>query len=172
MSVLTMTAENKRSGLQERPTLIVRPATSSDVPGIVRLVNIHARRGDLLPRSLESITAGLNNWLVAEEAGEILGCVSLLRYTSGLVEVRSLAVDDEAQGKGVGRQMMEALLIEAEQREIPTLFALTRAVGFFERCGFTVVEKDLFPEKVWSDCQFCPVRDRCDETAVVLIIKQ
>jgi amino-acid N-acetyltransferase len=85
-----------------------------------------------------------------------------------LVEVRSLAVDEGAQGLGIGRWLMDALIEEAERREIPTLFALTRAVGFFERCGFTVVEKDMFPEKVWADCQFCPVRHHCDETAVVL----
>jgi amino-acid N-acetyltransferase len=156
-------ARGKRQGL-----LFVRAAAVGDVGGIGRLVNEYARRGDLLPRSIENIAAGLNDWLVAEVEGQILGCVSLLRYTSGLVEVRSLAVDDGAQGLGIGRQLMDALIAEAERRQIPTLFALTRVVGFFERCGFSVVEKEMFPEKVWADCRFCPVRERCDETAVVL----
>jgi amino-acid N-acetyltransferase len=146
----------------------VRAASDGDVRGIGRLVNVFARRGDLLPRSAESIAAGLHNWFVAEDKGQIVGCVSLLRYTSGLVEVRSLAVDDAVQGRGIGRLLMDALIEEAKRREIPTLFALTRAVGFFERCGFMVVSKGLFPEKVWADCQYCPVRERCDETAVML----
>jgi amino-acid N-acetyltransferase len=146
----------------------VRPAAAGDVTGIARLVNEYARRGDLLPRSTENIAASLNNWLVAEVDGQLLGCVSLLRYTSGLVEVRSLAVDDKAQGLGIGRQLMAALIAEAKRRQIPTLFALTRVVVFFERCGFTIAEKDLFPEKVWADCQYCPVRHHCNETAVVL----
>lgn len=158
----------RQSDFGERPYFVaVRGAAADDVAGIVRLVNEYARRGDLLPRSAENIAASLDNWLVAEVGGQIVGCVSLLRYTSGLVEVRSLAVDDEAQGLGIGRQLMDALIEEAERRQIPTLFALTRVVGFFERFGFAVVEKELFPEKVWSDCQFCPVRERCDETAVV-----
>ena len=131
-------------------------------------MNEYARRGDLLPRSEENIAAGLDNWLVAVYDSQIVGCVSLLRYTSGLVEVRSLAVDDEAQGLGIGRLLMKALILEANQRGIPKLFALTRVVGFFERFGFSVVTKELFPEKVWADCRFCPVRERCDETAVVL----
>lgn len=145
----------------------IRPAGNEDVPGIMRLVNEYARRGDLLPRSAENIAATLNNWFVAADEDEIVGCVSLLRYTSGLVEVRSLAVDNEVQGMGIGRLLIDALIEEAQRRQIPTLFALTRAVGFFERCGFMVVEKERFPEKVWSDCQICPVRHRCDETAVV-----
>lgn len=169
MARLMRAAEAGPVDFKMRPlAVMVRPAAAGDVPGIVRLVNEYVRRGDLLPRSAENITAGLNNWLVAEDRGRIVGCVSLLRYTSGLVEVRSLAVDEGAQGLGIGRWLMDALIEEAERREIPTLFALTRAVGFFERCGFTVVEKDMFPEKVWADCQFCPVRHHCDETAVVL----
>lgn len=159
--------ERQGASCKRQGALSVRPAAADDVAGIVRLVNEYARRGDLLPRSAENIAASLDNWLVAVKGGWILGCVSLLRYTSGLVEVRSLAVDDGAQGLGIGRQLMATLIEEAERRQIPTLFALTRVVGFFERFGFTVVEKEMFPEKVWADCQFCPVRHRCDETAVV-----
>jgi amino-acid N-acetyltransferase len=156
------------SDFGERPLFVaVRAAAVGDVAGIVRLVNEYARRGDLLPRSAENIAAGLNNWLVADVGGEIVGCVSLLRYTSGLVEVRSLAVDDGAQGMGIGRLLMDALIEEARRRQIPKLFALTRVIGFFERFGFSVAEREMFPEKVWTDCQFCPIRERCDETAVV-----
>jgi amino-acid N-acetyltransferase len=158
----------RRREVERRGICIVRPAVMDDVPGIVRLVNEHARRGNLLPRSVENIKAGLNNWFVAVSEDQVIGCVSLLRYTSGLVEVRSLAVDDAAQGQGIGRRLMDVLIQEAKTRQIPTLFALTRAVRFFERSGFTVVGKELFPEKVWADCQHCPIQQHCDETAVVL----
>lgn len=168
MPVLTMSRDLLAADFVLPPMVTVRLATAEDVPGIVRLVNEHARRGNLLPRSVETITAGLANWLVAESDGQVWGCVSLLRYTSGLVEVRSLAVDDAAQGQGIGRKLIDALIEEARERQIPTLFALTRAVGFFERAGFTVVGKELFPEKVWTDCQHCPIQHHCDETAVVL----
>jgi N-acetylglutamate synthase-like GNAT family acetyltransferase len=149
-------------------TVAIRPATKEDVSGIVALVNEQARRGNLLPRSAAAIQATLDDWLVAEANGEITGCVSLLPYTSGLVEVRSLAVQDKAQGQGVGLQLVQALIHEARRRRVPTLFALTRAVGFFERCGFAVTERHLFPEKVWRDCHQCPLRHNCDETAMVL----
>lgn len=148
--------------------LHVRRAKAKDVPAIVHLVNHHARRGQLLPRSAQSVQETINDWLVACVGDELVGCVSLLRYTSGLVEVRSLAVSEHAQGRGVGTQLMEALLREARSRDIPVLFALTRAVDFFLRFGFAVTERAFFPEKVWHDCRQCPLKDNCDETAVVL----
>lgn len=148
--------------------LEVRQARPEDAKGILALVNYHARRGQLLPRSLQSIETTIDDWIIAEAEGDILGCVSLLRYTSGLVEVRSLAVDEGAQGLGIGAHLMRALLLEAEKREIPRLFALTRVVGFFQRFGFHVSDRAYFPEKVWHDCQQCPLRENCDEVAVVL----
>jgi amino-acid N-acetyltransferase len=154
--------------VEEMAQVVIRRAERVDVAGIASLVNEHARRGDLLPRSLASIYQQLDNWIVADHAGEIVGCVSLLRYTSGLVEVRSLAVDDSLKGNGVGSKLVGALIDEARARQVPTLFALTRAVPFFARMGFEVVGMAEFPEKVWHDCRLCPVRFNCDETAMVL----
>lgn len=149
-------------------TAHLRAAREADIPGILALIDRHVRVGNLLPRTAADIRASLNDWLVAEDRGQILGCVSLLPYTSGLVEVRSLAVDERAHGKGLGRQLMEAVIAEARRRRIPTLFALTRVVGFFHRFGFTVTDRAMFPEKVWRDCRLCPLLDHCDETAMVL----
>lgn len=146
----------------------VRMATVDDVSGIFALVSEHARRGTVLPRTRHSIDITIDDWLVAEAGGEILGCVSLLGYTSGLAEVRTLVVRDGVRGLGVGSRLVEALLVEARQRDIRTLFALTRAVPYFERFGFSVTDREAFPEKVWRDCQQCPFVDNCDETAVVL----
>jgi len=139
-----------------------------DVPAILALVSEHARRGTVLPRTRHSIYSTIDDWLVAEEGGKILGCVSLLGYTSGLAEVRTLVVRDSVQGLGVGTLLIEALLAQARQRGIPKVFALTRVVPYFERFGFSVTDRNAFPEKVWRDCQQCPFLDNCDETAVVL----
>lgn len=147
-------------------TVVCRP-TEADLPGLVALVNTYARRGDLLPRTPEAIRESLPDWVIAKRGDEVVACGSLLMYTAVLAEVRSLAVADEAQGMGVGRKIVESLITEARQRHIPTLFALTRAVPFFLRLGFTITEKEFFPQKVWNDCAICPLKDACDETAVV-----
>lgn len=148
--------------------MVIRPAVETDVPSITRLVAQHAQLGDVLPRDEPAIRASLADWLVAELDGEVAACVSLLSYRSDLAEVRSLVVADAAKGRGLGSALVHALAVEANRRNIPRLFALTRSVPFFKRAGFDVTVKDDFPEKVWQDCNLCPVRDHCDETAMVL----
>jgi N-acetylglutamate synthase-like GNAT family acetyltransferase len=146
----------------------VRPAVDTDVQAIADIVNLHARQGHLLPRSAENIRQSLSNWLVAEVDGVVVGIGSLLAMSPTLVEVRSLAVLPAYRSLGVGGVLVDGLVERARQRGIPTVFALTRAVPFFERLGFVVTATERFPEKVWKDCVVCPLRERCDETAVVL----
>ena len=147
----------------------IRPAISNDVPQILALVNEHVRRGDVLPRTAQSIRETLPDWLVGiDEDSELIACVSLLFYTSALAEVRSLAVADKVKGQGWGRTIVKALLTGAKQQGVPTVFALTRAVGFFQKLGFSITTKERFPQKVWRDCHICPLLENCDETAVVL----
>jgi len=153
--------------------MYIRSAVATDLPAIVRLVNDHARRGEVLPRSALSIRDTLNDWLVGEdEAGRIVACVSLLYYSSVLAEVRSLAVLDDVKGQGWGSALVKAIMAQARHRQVPKLFALTRAVPFFEKVGFSITTKERFPEKVWGDCYICPVKHRCDETAVVFQLSE
>jgi amino-acid N-acetyltransferase len=149
---------------------LVRPAVDADVQAIADIVNQHARQGHLLPRSAENIRQSLPNWLVAEVAGVVVGSGSLLEMSPTLVEVRSLAVLPAYRSLGVGALLVNALVERARERGIPTVFALTRAVPFFERLGFVVTATERFPEKVWKDCVVCPLQQHCDETAVVLEI--
>jgi amino-acid N-acetyltransferase len=138
------------------------------VPAIAEIVAEHARQGHLLPRSAESIRAGLPSWLVAEAGGAVVGCCCILEMSPTLIEVRSLAVLPAFRSHGIGALLVQGLVEQARARGIPTVFALTRAVPFFERLGFRVTDKERFPEKVWRDCAICPLQHNCDETAVVL----
>jgi len=147
----------------------IRAARLEDIPGMLVLINEHVRRGDLLPRTADSIRQTLGDWLVGEEADEeIVAVVSLLFYNGALAEVRSLAVSDKVKGQGWGSHIVKALIEQARLRNLPTLFALTRAVPFFQKLGFQITQKEMFPEKVWRDCTACPIFHACDETAVVL----
>ena len=146
----------------------VRRADLRDVPGIAALVAGYAERGDLLPRSAEEIASSLADWIVAVQDDAVRACGSLIRYTPVLSEVRSLAVSEGAKRNGLGLVIGRALIDEARIRDVHTLFALTRATGFFQKLGFELSLTEQFPEKVWRDCRMCPVQDRCDEVAVVM----
>jgi amino-acid N-acetyltransferase len=166
-TLTTLVSEHAIGTLTAEP-VIVRQAEAGDIPAIVEIVAENARQGHLLPRSAENIRLSLPSWLVGEVGGRVVGIGSLLVMSPVLAEVRSLAVLPAYRTLGVGAAIVRGIVEEARQQEFHTVFALTRAVGFFLKIGFTVTEKDRFPEKVWRDCVICPLKDACDETAVVL----
>lgn len=148
----------------------IRTATPADVPAIAALVADYAGRGEVLPRSAAAIQETLDDWIVGENGCGLVACGSLLHYSANLAEVRSVAVADKARRQGWGSAVVGALIERAHTLKIPTLFALTRAVPFFQRMGFSLSHKGRFPEKIWRDCELCPIKDQCDETAVVLCL--
>jgi amino-acid N-acetyltransferase len=165
---LSIIVSEQDIGTVAQAPVVVRPACEADIPAIVAIVAENARQGHLLPRSAENIRASLPAWLVGEVGGRVVGIGSLLEMGPGLVEVRSLAVLPAYRSLGVGAAIVGALVEEARRRQESTVFALTRAVGFFERLGFKVTVKERFPQKVWRDCAICPLQHACDETAVAI----
>ena len=124
----------------------------------------------MLFKSYAQLYEDLRDFAVFEEGGEVVGCVALSIIWADLTEVRSLAVDDDYRGRGIGRRLVEWCVDEARRLQIRRLMSLTYEQGFFEKLGFEVVDKDTLPLKVWSDCVRCPKRDGCDEIAMVLTL--
>ena len=149
--------------------LTVREATEADVKKIHELLVIYSKKAIVLARSEEDIRFYLGNFLVAEVGGTVRGCAAARDFGNGQLEVRSMVVEPEFQGKGIGRAMIEALIAGLRvKRKQFRLFALTYQVEFFKALGFQVVDRSLFPEKIWSDCAKCPKNDCCDETAMLI----
>jgi amino-acid N-acetyltransferase len=71
---------------------------------------------------------------------------------------------------GIGSKLVEGLMIEARRQRIPKIMALTYEVSFFIKNGFDVVSKEIFPEKVWTDCIHCSKQNNCDEIAVLKVL--
>ncbi len=149
--------------------LTVREATEADVGKIHELLTIYSKKAVVLARSEEDIRFYLGNFLVAEVDGVIRGCAAARDFGNDLLEVRSMVVEPGFQGKGIGRAMVEALIAGLRvKREKFRLFALTYQVEFFKALGFRIVDRDLFPEKIWSDCAKCPKNQCCDEVAMLV----
>ena len=151
----------------------IRPAAEEDIVDIAALVNGFAAENLMLPRTEESILQSLPDWLVAAGPGawrsrgaQLLGCGSLVSLTEQLVEIRSLAVAPQGQGKGIGRRIVEDLVRMATARGYAQVCALTLEEGFFEKLGFEVVDRWSISPKLWQDCIYCPKFHRCDEVAV------
>jgi amino-acid N-acetyltransferase len=147
----------------------VRNAYKSDIPAIQELLAYYASDGIVLPRSEQDILDYLPNFVVAEHVDKLVGCAAVRDFGNALFEVRSLALKEEYIGLGLGREMMEEIIIRLRHEKAPCrLFALTYQAPFFRKLGFHDVEKEIFPEKIWSDCVNCPKKDHCDEDALLI----
>jgi len=149
----------------------IEKATMADAPTIQDLVGSLASLGEMLPRPLAEIYEQLRDFLVVRDNRRLVACAALHIMWEDLAEIRSLAVLDEWRDKGVGAVLVEACLDEARALGIPTVFALTRQPGFFERLGFHQADMMALPRKVWGECFRCPKFPNCDETAVIIELK-
>ncbi|MEK3917497.1 N-acetyltransferase [Paenibacillus sp. FSL H7-0331] len=148
-------------------TVVCRKATPEDVDILFDIIQGYAEQGIMLPRSREVLIAQIDTFVVAFIEERLVGCGSLTRLGQDLVEIRSLGVTQGYKGQGIGNALVDFLIEEARAQHIPKVMALTYEVRFFERNGFSVVEKEIFPEKVWRDCIHCKKQHCCDEIAVL-----
>lgn len=146
----------------------VEKARIVDVPQMHKLVNYFAEQGEMLPRALSEIYENIRDYFVVREGDEVIACVALHVSWADLVEIKALAVAGDKQEKGVGVALVQACLAEARELGISMAFCLTYKPAFFEKCGFTQVEKTELPRKVWGECYSCPKFPDCDEVALVL----
>lgn len=147
---------------------MIRPATVHDVARVGEIINSHAELGRMLFKSYAQLYEDLRDFAVFQaDGGKIVGCAALSIIWADLAEIRSLAVDEDYRGQGIGRRLTEWALEEARRLQIRRIMSLTYEQAFFEKLGFEVVSKDALPLKVWSDCVRCPKREGCDEIAMV-----
>jgi N-acetylglutamate synthase-like GNAT family acetyltransferase len=148
-------------------SLEIRAPRASEVRTLVALFEEEVHAGRMLPRSPHEIRARLGDWRIACDGERIVGCASLVFFNAELCEVRSLAVDPAYRGNGLGASLVLAVIGLARERGMQRVLTLTRAAPVFERLGFRREIVGNFPEKVWRDCAPCPLRERCDEIALV-----
>jgi amino-acid N-acetyltransferase len=145
----------------------VEKARISDVPQMHKLVNFFADRGEMLARPLSEIYENIRDFFVIREGKRVIACAALHVSWSDLAEVKSVAVAEDYQRQGIGDQLIKACLQEARGLGLPTVFCLTYKPAFFEKVGFTQVDKMTLPHKVWNECYRCPKFPNCDEIALI-----
>jgi amino-acid N-acetyltransferase len=151
--------------------LEIRKASLTDITALLALINAYAAKGIMLPRTEFEMAENIRDFLVAFDAGQLVGCGALHFYTATSGEVRSLAVDPAVKTRGIGRALVEALEDEAREQELHSIFAFTYVPGFFGKLGFEEVDRGELPLKAWKDCLRCPKFQACDEIAVLKRLK-
>jgi predicted GNAT family N-acyltransferase len=83
--------------------------------------------------------------IAAFEEDQILGCCLLTKTEPETVKLRQMAVLNNLQGKGIGRQMMrfaENVARDYGNRKI-TMHARKEAVGFYEKHGYKKIGNEF-----------------------------
>lgn len=145
----------------------VDKAKINDVQQMHQLINFFADKGEMLPRALSEIYENIRDFFVLRDNEQMVGCVALHVTWADLAEIKSLAVSEDKHDQGLGSLLIQACLSEARGLGIPTIFCLTYKPAFFEKHGFTQVDKSQLPRKVWGECYRCPKFPDCDEVALI-----
>ena len=145
----------------------VEKASINDATQMHQLINYFADKGEMLPRPLSEIYENIRDYFVVRQGERIIACGALHVMWSDLAEIKSVAVAEGSQRQGIGDQLVEACLKEAKKLGMPTVFCLTYKPAFFERLGFSQLDKMELPHKVWGECYRCPKFPNCDEVALI-----
>jgi amino-acid N-acetyltransferase len=147
--------------------MTIRKAKVGDIERIKELIDKWAQKELMLARSLNELYENARDFWVCEENGQVVGCAALHVDWADLGEIRSLAVEEKTHRRGIGTKLVEACLSEARELGLKKVFTLTYRQDFFEKNGFTVIDKSLLPHKIWNECIRCPKFPNCDEIAMM-----
>ncbi len=130
-------------------TITVRAATSGDVDDIVAALRANRADPSLFQRSPNDVRRWLSDFVVARNcADRVLGCAALHRSAVHLAEVLSVAVQPAAQGRGIGRLLVEACLARADEADIGRVWLATLKPRYFARFGFRPISRWELPATV------------------------
>jgi len=120
--------------------LVVRPARTSDIKKIRSIVDLYATQRRLLSKETVTLYEGVQEFTVAEVNGEVVGCGALHVLWEDLAEVRTVAVIESMQGKGIGHAILESILNKAKEIGVKKVFCLTFETKFFDSHGFNEIQ--------------------------------
>jgi len=131
----------------------IRPARTSDVPLIRKLIDANAESGLLLSKATVTLYEDVQEFCVAEIDGdtELAACGALHVLWEDLAEIRTVAVRPDCQGLGIGHAIVGVLLDRARAVGVDRVFCLTFAVSFFGRHGFRTINGTPVATEVYHE---------------------
>jgi amino-acid N-acetyltransferase len=133
----------------------IRPARTSDIKAIHKLIVDFASGGRMLQKETVTLYESVQEFMVAVEDGQVVGCGALHVLWEDLAEVRSVAITEKLRGNGIGNQILERIIDRARELGLSRIFCLTFETKFFGRHGFeeiqgTPVEPDVYTQLLKS----------------------
>jgi amino-acid N-acetyltransferase len=147
--------------MKSAPTTAADPTLRSAIEADAEAIrNLLARSG--LPTS--DLGIAQPEFVLASSAGEIVGMGALQHFGSAAL-LRSVAVEPQWRGSGVGRLLVDELERRAQAANISELILLTlTAAEFFRRLGYIAKDRAQVPAPVLDSAEFrslCPASAIC-----------
>jgi amino-acid N-acetyltransferase len=121
-------------------SVVIRPAKTSDVKKIRAIVDTYAVERKLLSKETVTLFESVQEFVVAEVDGAVVGCGALHVLWEDIAEVRTVAVVEQMHGKGVGHLILENILARAKEVGVKKVFCLTFETKFFGSHGFKEIQ--------------------------------
>lgn len=128
----------------------IRRARTSDVRAIRQLIDAYTAGGRLLSKATVTLYEDVQEFVVAEHAGAVVGCGALHVMWEDIAEIRTVAVRPEMHGNGVGSAILVALLDRARELAVRRVFCLTFETAFFSRHGFEPIAEAPIDHAVYE----------------------
>lgn len=144
-------------------------ANLADIPEMQALVISEIKEGVILNRSEDEVATNIRSYVLAKEEGKLIGYTALHIHSRRVAEIRSLIVDKAYRGQKIGQRLVKFAVEEAKALHVEEdVLVLTYQPTFFERLGFSEINKEAIPEhKIWADCIKCIHFPVCNEIALV-----
>lgn len=109
-----------------------------------------------------------SGFLLGYDNATLVACGGL-EYYEDVALLRSVAVESNHRGRGVGKSLVAGLLAAAANRHIGSVVLLTTtAEDFFPRMGFRVVPRSSLPKAVTASEEF---KGACPDTATAMMLR-
>lgn len=117
-------------------TTSIRPAQTRDVKSIRKIIDEYSLQRKLLAKETVTLYEDVQEFVVAIDGDDVIGCGALHVLWEDLAEVRTVAVIEKFRGKGIGHRILESIIDKARSVGVKRLFCLTFETDFFGRHGF------------------------------------
>ena len=109
----------------------------------------------MLEKETVTLFESVQEFVVAVDGDQVVGCGALHVLWEDLAEVRTVAVKENFHKMGIGHKIMEAIVERAKSVGVKRIFCLTFQTEFFGKHGFfeiegTPVEPDVYQELLRS----------------------
>ena len=125
----------------------LRPAELGDIGGLLELLEPLERRGMLVPRSRERMEHEIDDYLVIERDGMIIGCAALHCFNDAdMGELACLAIHVDYRGGARGALLLSGIEKRARRLGLASLFVLTtHTAHWFVEHGFRSADIETLP---------------------------